>query len=411
MDHDTTMRPQMRPEPIALPIERPLPQERSPASRRRGGLLPDGLYAWRNRLLADPAFQRRMRRNPFTRFMARRRARALFDLCSGFVYSQVLAACVELELFELLADGPLGLSEIARASGLERDSAETLLRSATSLKLLEDRGDDTWGLGIHGAALRANPGVRKMIEHHAFLYRDLSDPIALLRREADKTMLSMFWDYDGARREAGVDVSVNGVDTGPYTDLMSASQAMVAEQIVDSYSLRSHQSLLDVGGGDGTFLRTVARSAPDLALTLFDLPPVARRAEARFAEAALPNRVRCAGGNVFEDELPEGADIVSLVRVVHDHDDEEALALLANCRRALPVGGTLLLAEPMAREGVGDPATDAYFGFYLQAMGRGRPRTAAELGRLLGLAGFERVREVRTHLPMLTSLILARAGA
>jgi len=392
--------------------------EAGATGRRRGGWLPDGLYAWRNRLLADAAFQRRMRRNPLTRFMARRRARALFDLCSGFVYSQVLAACVQLELFELLRGGPLGVEAIARATALERDVTEMLLRSATSLKLLENRGDDTYGLGIHGAALCANVGVRRMIEHHAFLYRDLGDPVALLRREARATNLSMFWDYEGARRAQCAESGTPGdrgdepdADAGPYTELMSASQSMVAEQIVDSYSLRSHQSLLDVGGGDGTFLRCVARSAPDLVLTLFDLPPVARRADARFSEAALPNRVRCVGGSMFEDELPGGADIVSLVRVVHDHDDAEALALLERCRRALPSGGTLLLAEPMARERVGDPATDAYFGFYLQAMGQGRPRTATELGRLLERAGFERVREVRTHLPMLTSLLVARAAA
>jgi len=377
----------------------------------RGGWLPDGVYAWRNRLLADAAFQRRMRRNPFTRFMARRRARAMFDLCAGFVYSQVLAACVELDLFERLADGPLGVDEIARACGLGPEAAETLLRSATSLKLLENRGKGHYGLGIHGAALRANPGVRKMIEHHAFLYRDLSDPVALLRQESSATNLSMFWDYEGARRVQCADTDDDAIaDAGRYTALMSASQSMVAEQIVDSYPMRSHQSLLDVGGGDGTFLRTVARSAPDLALTLFDLPPVARRAEARFDDAGLPNEVRCVGGSMFEDELPRGADALSLVRVVHDHDDAEALDLLARCRRALPDGGTLLLAEPMARARVGDPATDAYFGLYLQAMGRGRPRTALELGELLGRAGFERVREVRTHLPMLTGLVVARAG-
>jgi len=378
------------------------------ARERRGGWLPDRLYAWRNRLLGDAAFQRRMRRNPFTRFMARRRARAMFDLCSGFVYSQVLAAALELELFELLADGPLELDAIARATGLERDAAATLVRSATSLKLLENRGGGRFGLGIHGAALRANPGVQRMIEHHAFLYRDLGDPVALLRNENVATNLSMFWDYDGARRAQCEELGKG--DSGPYTELMSASQSMVAEQIVDSYPLRSHQCLLDVGGGDGTFLRSVARSAPDLSLILFDLPPVACRAEARFAESGLPNPARCVGGSMFEDELPTGADVVSLVRVVHDHDDAEALELLGRCRRALPDGGTLLLAEPMAREGGGDRATDAYFGFYLQAMGRGRPRTASELGDLLERAGFERVREVRTHLPMLTSLLVARAA-
>jgi len=336
--------------------------------------------------------------------MARRRARALFDLCSGFVYSQILSTCVQLELFALLQSGPMGRNAIAQAVGLDRDSADVLLRSATSLKLLENRGRDRYGLGIHGAALLANPGVCKMIEHHTFLYRDMTDPVALLKREQDETMLSMFWDYAGARSQQ----TGEGLGTEPYTDLMSASQAMVAEQIIDSYPLHTHQRLLDVGGGDGTFLRTVATAAPDLSLMLFDLPPVAERAQARFTESHTHNEVSCHGGSVFEDDLPEGADVISLVRVIHDHNDDAALAILKRCRKALPAGGTLLLAEPMGREKVGDPATDAYFGMYLHAMGRGRPRTAQELQALIAEAGFNRCQSLRTHLPMLTSLLVAK---
>lgn len=366
--------------------------------------LSDRLFGWRNRLLANPEFQRKARRNPLMRFMARRRARALFDLCSGFVYSQILSTCVQLELFALLQSGPMGRNAIAQAVGLDRDSADVLLRSATSLKLLENRGRDRYGLGIHGAALLANPGVCKMIEHHTFLYRDMTDPVALLKREQDETMLSMFWDYAGARSQQ----TGEGLGTEPYTDLMSASQAMVAEQIIDSYPLHTHQRLLDVGGGDGTFLRTVATAAPDLSLMLFDLPPVAERAQARFTESHTHNEVSCHGGSVFEDDLPEGADVISLVRVIHDHNDDAALAILKRCRKALPAGGTLLLAEPMGREKVGDPATDAYFGMYLHAMGRGRPRTAQELQALIAEAGFNRCQSLRTHLPMLTSLLVAK---
>lgn len=367
--------------------------------------LSDRFFGWRNRQLANPAFHRKARRNPFMRFMARRRARALFDLVSGFVYSQILSTCVQLDLFNILQAGPLSRDAISRTIGLDRDATDTLLRSATSLKLVENRGDDRFGLGIHGAALLANPGVCKMIEHHTFLYRDLTDPVALLRREQDETMLSMFWDYAGARQQQSEDT----LGTEPYTDLMSASQAMVAEQIIDTYPLQSHQRLLDVGGGDGTFLRTVAGAAPDLSLMLFDLPPVAEQAKLRFAESQIPNEVSCYGGSVFDNELPKGADIVSLVRIVHDHDDDAALAILKRCREALPVGGTLLLAEPMAREKVGDPATDAYFGLYLHAMGRGRPRTAQELQGLIAQAGFSRCTSMRTHLPMLTSLLVAKA--
>ncbi len=365
----------------------------------------DRLFGWRNRLLANPEFHRKARRNPFMRFMARRRARALFDLCSGFVYSQILSTCVQLDVFKLLQNGPLDSGAIARAIGLDRDAADTLLRSATSIKLIENRGRDCYGLGIHGAALLANPGVGKMIEHHTFLYRDLADPVALLKREQDETMLSMFWDYAGARQQQSND----STGTEPYTDLMSASQAMVAEQIIDTYPLHSHQRLLDVGGGDGTFLRTVAGAAPDLSLMLFDLPPVAEQAKLRFAESDILNEVACHGGSVFDNELPKGADVISLVRIVHDHNDDAALAILKACRAALPAGGTLLLAEPMAREKVGDPATDAYFGFYLHAMGRGRPRTARELQDLIAEAGFSRCHSLKTHLPLLTSLLVAKA--
>lgn len=368
------------------------------------GTLAERWFNWRNRLLANPSFQRRARRNPLLRFMARRRARALFNLCSGFVYSQVLSSCVQLNVFELLRDGARSRQYLSQATGLDKEACEVLLRSAMSLKLLEQRGDDRYGLGIHGAALLANPGVCMMIEHHAFLYRDLSDPVALLKRQTSNTMLSMFWDYEGARQQQ----SEGSLGTEPYTELMSASQTMVAEQIIDTYPLHTHQRLLDVGGGDGTFLRTVARAAPDLELMLFDLPPVASQARRRFAECALSNKASCFGGSVFEDDLPAGADVISLVRIIHDHNDDAALAILKRCRRALPSGGTLLLAEPMGRERVGDPATDAYFGFYLHAMGRGRPRTAEELQVLLEQAGFSRSTAMRTPMPMLTSLLVAR---
>jgi len=398
----------------------------------------DRWYQWRNRLLADPAFQRFARRNPFTRLIAQRRARGLFDLCAGFVYSQVLAACVEFRLFEFLRDGPQSRDAIAQHIGLDNDATDVLLRSATSLKLLQQRPNidnvACYGLGIHGAALLANPGVCHMIEHHTFFYRDLTEPVELLKRARQQTMLSMFWDYAGAQQKQNRSDSnsvpnndaiasqiqtssdqpepnrlpFGGMGGAPYTALMSASQAMIAEQIIDCYPLRDHQCLLDVGGGNGTFLRIAASAAPDLQLMLFDLPEVASLAQHAFLREPLVQGFSCHVGDVFNDALPTGADLVSLVRIIHDHNDAEALCILKRCRAALPPGGTLLIAEPMARARVGDPATDAYFGFYLHAMGRGKPRTAAELGLLLDKAGFVRHRQIATHMPMLVSLLAAR---
>lgn len=360
-------------------------------------------YLWRNKKIGDPDFQRWARRNPIARFVARRRARELFDLCAGFVYSQVLSSCVELGVFDLLESGPKHRDDIAKACDLDSSACDTLMRSAVSLKLLQLYDENQYCLGIHGAALLANPGIQSMIEHHTFLYRDLKDPVSIMRRDQPQTLLSAFWDYQVQDK-----LQSSKSEKQPYTQLMSASQGMIAEQIVDCYPMKNHQQLLDVGGGDGTFLRKMIDAAPDLKLMLLDLPAVADQAKRHFEASQIA--CECIGGNMLTDALPVGADIISLVRVVHDHNDEEALALLRNCHDALPTGGTILLAEPMAVERVGDPTTDAYFGFYLHAMGRGRPRTATELTALLAKAGFIGAKQIPTQLPMLVRMISARSS-
>jgi demethylspheroidene O-methyltransferase len=114
------------------------------------------------------------------------------------------------------------------------------------------------------------------------------------------------------------------------------------------------------------------------------------------------------GGSFRDDPLPAGADLISLVRILHDHDDGVVTALLAAIHAALPPGGTLLVAEPMAGTPGAQAMGDAYFGLYLWAMGSGRPRTAEAYVAMLRAAGFSQVREVATGLPMVTRLLVAR---
>ena len=105
---------------------------------------------WRNRLIARPGFQRWAADFPLTRPVAQRRAQSLFDITAGFVYSQILYACVELDLFNRLAAGPQSLSALAPAIGMTEAQADRLLRAAVALDLLERRGVDARWL----AALR-----------------------------------------------------------------------------------------------------------------------------------------------------------------------------------------------------------------------------------------------------------------
>ena len=337
--------------------------------------------------------------------MARARARALFDLTAGFVYSQILAACVQLDLFEKLRDGPRSGADLAAALDLPPEAAERLLRGAVALDLLAQAGGGAYGLGSLGAALLGNPGVRGLIAHHALLYRDLTDPVGLLRGQHAPGGLATYWPYAGSDAPA----ALKAEQVGAYSALMAASNGMIADQVLAAYDISRHAHLLDVGGGEGAFLIAAAARAPRLQLSLFDLPAVAARAESRLAASGLAARARAMGGDFFRDDLPEGADLITALRVIHDHDDAAAAALLRRIRAAMVKDGTLLLAEPMA-EAAG-AAGDAYFGFYLLAMGSGRPRPAAQLVSMLIDAGFTHPRVVRTAAPMLTGLIVARTKA
>jgi demethylspheroidene O-methyltransferase len=361
-------------------------------------------------LIASPTFQRWATRFPLTRPIARRNAATLFDIGAGFVYSQILFACVQLGLFELLHAGPLLESDAAHLLGLSPEAAARLLRAAIALNLIAPAGGGRIRLATLGAAVLGQPGVGAMIRHHALLYADLADPVALLRHQstainpATPPSLAGYWPYAG-----GADPTALTPDqVAAYSALMAASNGMVAEQILLAYDIRRHHILLDVGGGQGTFLRAAAAASPDLQLVLFDLPAVTERANAELAEAGLSHRARTHAGNFFTDPLPSGADLITLVRIVHDHNDAEALALLRNVRRAMAAGGTVLLAEPMAGRSGAPRVADAYFGFYLLAMGSGQARTPQALRAMLRQAGFTKTRVLATASPLLTGLIVAQ---
>ena len=368
-------------------------------------------FALRNRLLASPVFQRRAAAFALTRPIARRRARELFDLVAGFVYSQVLLACVRLKLFDVLAEGPQTTPALAARLAMPPEAMQRLLAAAVSLRLVEPCSHGRYGLGRLGAPMVGNAAIAAMVEHHGALYADLSDPVALLRGDVQSAELARYWAYDAAQSTAASSSAADAASVERvrrYSALMTASQPLVAGQILDAYPLARHRCLLDVGGGEGTFLAAAAARTPTLRLMLFDLPAVAERACARLAAQGLASRTTVTGGDFLRDPLPTGADIATLVRVVHDHNDPQALAILMAARRALPIDGTLLLAEPMSDTPGAEPIGDAYFGFYLLAMGRGRPRTASELTSLLQAAGFGQIRLLPTRMPLQTGLLLAR---
>ncbi|MDX2194564.1 MAG: methyltransferase [Gemmatimonadales bacterium] len=366
--------------------------------------LRDRLLAWRDRWLADLRFQEWSMGQWWARPVARRRARRVFDLAAGFTYTQTLLAALRLGLFDLLAPGPLTAAQLAARTGLPTEAMERLLRACCALDLCDRRSGDRVGLGVLGAACVGRPALLAVAEHNVAMYRDLDDPLALLRGEppAGREVAGL-WRY--VRRPPGAPLGAE--DVAGYSAFAAATASLVLADVASAYPIAGHRRLLDVGGGEGQFLRAVASHAPALELMLFDLPPVVERARARFAEAGLASRASLFGGDFRADPLPRGADLVSLVRILHDHDDDDVARLLRAVHAALPPGGRLLVAEPMADADRAEPVTDVYFMFFFLTFGQGRARRAGEIAALLRDAGFVRPRPLQARAPAHSTLLLA----
>jgi demethylspheroidene O-methyltransferase len=189
---------------------------------------------------------------------------------------------------------------------------------------------------------------------------------------------------------------------------MAASQTFVIEEVLHTFPFADYRCVLDVGAGKGRFVAELALRQPQLQFKLFDLPQVLALAKQNHAALGLQAPVKYHPGSFFHDELPAGADLVTLIRVAHDHPDESVHAIFRKIFAALPVGGSLMLAEPMAQEGGAEASGDAYFHFYLLAMGAGRLRTPTELSRMLRDCGFVHVELLPNAMPIHTRILIAR---
>ena len=225
-------------------------------------------------------------------------------------------------------------------------------------------------------------------------------------RDGSDTQLARFWpSVFGKAAEIEPDVART------YSELMADSQSLVAEETLRTVDFGGIARLMDVGGGSGAFLAAVAAAYPKLQATLFDLPEVVPAAEERFRRAGFGGRVAVIGGSFREAPLPEGADAISLVRVLYDHSDDTVALVLSRARAALPPGGRVIVSEPMTGGARPSRPGDTYFALYTMAMGTGRARSPEEIAAHLSGAGFVQVEVRPTRRPFVTGVVEARTAA
>lgn len=334
----------------------------------------------------------RLGRLPITRYFARRDAERLFDLVAGFTYSQVLYASVEIGLLHHLQKRPMTAADLVLACQSNPETIAMLCRAAQALGLI-DKSAEHYTLGRLGAATLAVPGLVEIISHHKHLYADLADPLALLDGAREATQMSEFWPYvlSGASR--------GSEDYRKYSALMSATQFAVARDTVAQLALGDATRFLDIGGGEGVFARAVKARFSHLDVAYMDLPQV--------VAGAASSDVTPIAGNFQEDELPKGYDVISLVRILFDHQDATVLALLDKVFHALPIGGQLAISEPMRGDENPTKIGDCYYALYCHAMKTGKARSPSEIKFLLERSGFSQISIQKANSPENCQVITA----
>ncbi len=319
----------------------------------------------------------------------------LMNMVWGCVLTHMLSTAVEMGVFARLAEGPKSAGHLAQRAETQPDATYRLLRGLSALDVLEELPDRTFQLGPLGALLVPGPGsfaplarVTGTAWGSAYLSRLM---------HSMKTGESAFRAMNGAGVFEWMQERPHAQRL--FSEGMSTFSGLEVQCILSSYPFEQHRHVVDVGGAQGPLLHALLAAHSQLTGTLFDLPGVVASAEELRADASIAARCTTRGGDFFQS-VPEGGDLYILKHVLHDWDDERALAILQTVARAMKPGATLMVAEQgIAPPGVPDPSKILDV-IMLAMLEGGRERTVEEHRDLMQRAGLQFDRAVTTKGPI-----------
>ncbi len=311
----------------------------------------------------------------------------LLDMVVGFAAAQVIAVAARLGIADQLAQGAMTSSDLAVATGTHAPSMYRLLRALACLNVVTDLGSDRFELAPGGAALRSDApdSVRALTmmvcgNEYWRSWAELEYSVRTGKPAWDQVTGVSAFEFFAQHPEQSATFNAGIAE---YT-------RWVAPAIVAGYDFSRFGTLVDVGGGNGTTIAAVLNAVPGLRGILFDLPTGVEPAAKTLAAAGVADRCQVVTGDVFTS-VPEGADAYLLKNVLHNWEDEQAVAILRSCRRAMPAAGTLLVAEQVLPPRVESPEVTNMV--LLSDLGMlllgGRERTAEEFRALFTKAGLE----------------------
>jgi SAM-dependent methyltransferase len=264
----------------------------------------------------------------------------LWGALSDLSRFSALLTMAELGLADHLAAGPLDTAELAGRCGAHTPSLRRVLRQLAAMDLVRPAGPDAHDLTAKGHALRSDvpDSVRsaiRMLGEEGFWYAVGMLPTTV--REGSSAFVKRYGHlYDH--------LAANPATSGMFDDYMTRRALPFTEGLAKRYSFPSTATLVDVAGGKGHILATVLRANPQMRGILFDLEHVTAHAARTLAAEGLSERAEVVSGDFFAS-VPAGGDVYLLASVLHNWDDEDAVKILRNVRRAMNPGGRVLILE------------------------------------------------------------------
>lgn len=318
---------------------------------------------------------------------------ALRRLSNGYQVSQAIHVAATLGLADLLKDGARSSDELAAATGTHAPSLYRLLRALAGVGVFREEADRRFAPTPLGECLRF----------------DAPEPVGGWAAFIGESYHWQAWSQLLYSIQTGESAfrHVHGMDSWSYRArhpelsatfdrAMTDSSRQVAQAVLAAYDFGQFARLVDVGGGQGAFLAAVLAQCPGVQGVLFDQPHVVAGADRVLQAAGVADRCRVVGGSFFES-VPDGGDGYMLKAVLHDWDDEPAVAILRSCRRAMPAQGKLLVIE-RSIEGPNEDPDGKFSDLNMLVSLGGRERTGHEYATLFAAADFQLAGATRTEI-------------
>ena len=315
---------------------------------------------------------------------------ALFQMATGYWLSQAVYVAAKLGVADLLKDGPKPCKLLAATMGVDRQALSRLMRALSSVGVFASAQDDHFALAPIGQSLQSNvsgslkQAVITIGEIHYRAWGSLLNSVQTGSPAFNHVFGSGLFDYLHSNTESAA----------TFNQGMADLSSMLAYAVLMAYDFSAITSIVDVGGGQGGFLKKILEFHPEMDGTVFDLPSTIETTQEYLNGATCGGRCSSLGGDFFKD-VPAGADAYILCGVIHDWDDDHGVQILKNCRRAMAANGRVLLVETVV------PETDAncfskLLDLNMLVMTGGRERTKAEFCALFDASGYKLTRIVPT---------------